>query len=624
MAMPYLRKAAAVVHSVLHLVLVVFLLELFTRTGGTFTIFWFPLRFLAYAAVYPALTALLSGRESACSLFDLRRYALGFWKTYLGVSLALLLLDFLVFLFGGGMAFDFSLRAVREPVTLTVVAWILIRRETGRTIPLGLTGSLGDVLGLVGLSSMLWAVASLRDWGGPAWGDALLGMQVYIRCLLFAVFGVWLLDARSFKTSGQVRRGEILLINPTNEGLLFGLMNLFSRPNYPGFFFVLRAQTPRGYRVREYNRVFWHPRYFRSDALVAITCYTCNAHEAYWLAREFRRRGSKVVMGGPHVSALPQEALEFCDSVVVGDAEGVWGRIVRDYEAGSLQPTYQGRNMAESPYSEELFRALMREPPSVVADVLDMTRGCKFQCKFCCLPELSGRVVHNRPLDQAVALIGRAKGVARWIRFIDSNIYSHPAHARKLFESMIPLKVQWSSQCTVDIAASPEALDLAWRSGCRALSIGLEIPRGSSAQEEGGKFRMADKYQEYISRIQAKGIVVRTNFIFGFPEDRLGDLLGLWRYIFSLRPFLVATAFLTPFPGTAVFHEKMREDRMLNLNWKAYNTARQVFRHDHLPYSVFSRSSLWVHGLFLFTASKFGRMLLFVLAGVLLCLVWFV
>jgi radical SAM superfamily enzyme YgiQ (UPF0313 family) len=358
--------------------------------------------------------------------------------------------------------------------------------------------------------------------------------------------------------------------------------------------------------------VIWHDRYYKNNALVCITCFTSNCYEAYKIAKEFKKRGSTVIMGGPHVTYLPEEALVFCDSVVIGQAEGVWQNVMRDYENGALKSQYCAAATKED-YAK-VHEELLISPPDIIKDFLETVRGCKFRCHFCTIPSLSGGSVHLQPINDVVELIKRIKPRYRNVVFIDNNIYSDPGYAKDLFVALKPLKIKWASACSIDIAKNQETLKLARDSGCEELLFGYEIFSGSQEKTQGGKFAMSQKYKEYTALVKKAGIHIKAGFIFGFDSDNLKTLFALWKFCFSIMPRYTSLSVLTPLPGSGVYQDMLAQNRIINLNWRNYTaTSKLVIRHPHLNPAAVSCCFPAVQILFFLTTSSFGLMILIIL-----------
>ncbi|MEI6437789.1 MAG: cobalamin-dependent protein [Candidatus Omnitrophota bacterium] len=407
---------------------------------------------------------------------------------------------------------------------------------------------------------------------------------------------------------------ELILINPLLVGHFFGIVYTFLRA-YPIFFASLRAFTPATYKVFELNRVFWADEYARGSALVAISCYTSNAALAYSLARRFRAAGSKVVMGGPHVGLFPEEALEFCDAVVIGPAEGVWDKILADYEAGTLSGVYQG-SCSEADL-DRLHGFLMTMPPSVVAETLMVSRGCKFRCYFCTHTSILNTA--SRCHDDIIALLKRASGMV--VAFSDSNIYMNHEYTKELLRRMIPLKITWNGCASIDIARDDEVVELLKQSGCAELMIGYEIATGSQEEERKGKFLMTKDYIALSRKLTRAGISIKAQFMFGFPTDNWSSLWHLWKFCFKLSPGVTGVSYMSPIPGSLYYDDVVRQDRMTNLNWTSCSGHKMICEHPRMGTpAILKNGFILIHTLFFLTTSRMGRVVFAFILGGLWCL----
>ncbi len=344
---------------------------------------------------------------------------------------------------------------------------------------------------------------------------------------------------------------------------------------------LLAAMTPSEYEVDIIDENIGQciPGGVHYD-LVGITTMTPQTPRAYRIADELRVRGIKVVMGGYHVSLLPEEALEHCDSVCIGEADLLWPRIVEDARAGRLQSTYQADqlvDLAELPrprrdLSPKKYRA---------QNMVQTSRGCPFNCDFCSVVKFFGHRYRFRPVQDVIEEIADLKSQGElkdnMVFFVDDNIVGNKRRAKELFQALIPLKVRWISQCSLDIADDEELLDLAKRSGCLSLLIGFESVAVESLVEMNKKNVKRLSYELNIAKIRQAGILIFGLFIFGFDSDPDSVYEDTLRFIERNGIACATYSVLTPFPGTAFFDRFEAEGRLLHKNWAYYDVAHTVF-----------------------------------------------
>ncbi|MCK5259712.1 MAG: B12-binding domain-containing radical SAM protein [Candidatus Omnitrophica bacterium] len=430
-------------------------------------------------------------------------------------------------------------------------------------------------------------------------------LSIYLHLLIFLYVTNSLLRKHPEIEKAFTHPKELYLISTAAGKVLNSLIHSLMSRQRPAAFFVLRALTPKTYSIKEFSQLMWHNRYYKENVLVAITCCTANSPESYKIAKEFKERGSTVIMGGPHVSFMPEEALEYCDSVVVGECEGIWSKVLEDYENSCLRKTYLGKPVED--YFSVVHNELLHSPSSAVLGLIETSRGCKFHCHFCSVPVLNPGKVRKAPVDKVVSLIKNMVPRQKGISFNDNNIYNDPAHAKDLFAALKPLKIKWTSFCTLDIAKNDKTLRLAKESGCSFLYLGLETFSSAVGKDWRGKFAMADHYVQYSKKIKRSGIKIGTNFIFGFDTDSFKSFLSLWKLAFRITPELIGFSLLTPMPGTKLYDDMLSQNRLTNLNWDKYLGSNLVFRHPHLNDFFLSKIYFpFVPLFFFFTASKVG------------------
>ncbi|HNE13739.1 MAG TPA: radical SAM protein, partial [Accumulibacter sp.] len=312
--------------------------------------------------------------------------------------------------------------------------------------------------------------------------------------------------------------------------------------------------------------------------LIGMTVITGTAPRAYELAAHFRARGKIVVLGGPHVTLLPNEAAKHADSICVGYAEDSWPRLLRDFAAGCLQPAYhQGAdftlNRPEMPFAR---RDLFDSRSFLTQAVFEATRSCAHDCEFCVAPAAWGRKQYQKPIDWVIRDIqqfGQKK-----ILFVDLNLISDKKYARELFTRLIPLKIEWFGLSTVLIGHDREFMELAARSGCKGLLLGLETVTPESLRDSRKRFNASVDFRTVIDDLHRLEIAIQGCFVFGLDHDTTDVFDATVEIAIEAGIDLPRYAVLTPFPGTPLHTRLDREGRILTRDWTLYDAQHVVFQ----------------------------------------------
>ena len=329
--------------------------------------------------------------------------------------------------------------------------------------------------------------------------------------------------------------------------------------------------------------------------LVGLTVITGTAPRAYELAARFRARGIPVVLGGPHVTLIPDEAQQHADAIVVGYAEDAWPQLLRDVAAGRLQPRYtqaSDLSLAGRPFPR---RELLPARRYLTTNVFEATRACIHNCDFCVVPAAWGRKPYQKPVEDVVADI-RQHGARKAI-FVDLNLIADRAYAARLFEALIPLRIQWYGLATVLLADDAALLALAARSGCRGLLIGLESIVPANLRDTHKGFNRPDRYADVVATMHAHGIAVYGCFVFGMDHDTPDVFLRTARFAVEAAIDLPRFAIVTPFPGTALYQRLVAEGRILTRNWELYDGQHVVFQPARMTVDELQRGTeqAWRH-----------------------------
>jgi len=328
---------------------------------------------------------------------------------------------------------------------------------------------------------------------------------------------------------------------------------------------ILASLTPADVQLELMDERLEPIRFDAPTDLVAMTVETFTARNAYQIAARFRRRGIPVVMGGYHPTLLPEEALQHADAVVVGDAEGIWPEVVEDARAGKLRRVYQAGetpSLAGPMPRRDIFRGKRYAPLNLV----QFGRGCRFACDFCSIHAFYGTNLRWRPVEEVVAEIktlGR-----RHLLFVDDNLLADQGRAEALFRSLIPLRVRWSCQASIDVCREPRLLKLMADSGCQAMVIGFESLDQRNLQQMNKGWAVQDgDYAASLRKIREHGIMVYGTFVFGYDYDTAEAFDACVDFALRSRFFLANFNPLTPTPGTALYRRLAAEGRLLHDRW---------------------------------------------------------
>ncbi len=311
--------------------------------------------------------------------------------------------------------------------------------------------------------------------------------------------------------------------------------------------------------------------------LVAISVLTGTAPRAYALATHFRRRGIPVVLGGIHVSILPDEAAQYADAIVIGMAEQTWPRLLRDFKAGRMAPVYR-----EEPVEGNVARGiptprwdLQRNSGYMLPYVVQATRGCPHVCDFCTVP-----VVWKNYLRRPVADVVRDVKAIPARRFVINDVspLDDLDYAKELLRALVPLKKKWGGLATTRVTDDPELVELLERSGCQYLLLGFESISQRSLNRIAKGFNAREDYAEVMDRLHRARIVVQGCFVFGFDEDETSVFAATVAEVQRLKIDIPRYSLYTPYPGTPLFQRLQAENRIVTYDWGQYDTMHVVIQ----------------------------------------------
>jgi radical SAM superfamily enzyme YgiQ (UPF0313 family) len=395
---------------------------------------------------------------------------------------------------------------------------------------------------------------------------------------------------------------KILLISPginsenkTPKGLMIPQLALH----------ILEGLTPPGHEVTTVEEELEGINLDKDCDLVGISCMTANAPRAYHLAKEFKARGKKVVLGGVHPSILPDEAIQYADSVVVGEAEGMWEKVLNDFEHNQLQKIYRQPPPSLDKYVPLKYRKSTKKRLFNIIPIMT-TRGCPYNCDFCCVSNLFGKEIRHIPVNNVVRDIEESKG--KNFIFLDDNIIGKPAYAKELFKAIKHLKIKWVGQASVSFVRDIELMKLAAESGCVALFFGLESVSEIQLKKMHKSIKEIKGVEEAVKKVKGLGIHFHASLVFGFDTDTKDIFPETLDFLQRNKIGTVSFNILTPYPGTKTYEQLKKENRLLTTDWKYYDHSTVVFRPKNMtPYELQS-GVLWAQREFTKLSSIFRRL----------------
>ncbi len=368
-----------------------------------------------------------------------------------------------------------------------------------------------------------------------------------------------------------------------------------SKPLFPPLsLMTVAALTPADVEVEIVDESCQNIDFESAGDLVGITATTAAADRAYEIADSFREHGKTIVIGGVHATALPHEAAAHADAVVIGEAEGKWESVISDFRRGELRKFYTG-NTRPDPSSIPIPRRNLINPRNyLLANTIQTTRGCPYNCAFCSVTSFFGGTYRVRPIDLVVEEIKNLPG--RFVLFVDDNIIGHTGYARSLFTALRPLGKRWVGQASLTMLKNPDIIRMASDSGCVGLFVGMETLSDETLARMGKKMNRRQEYERAIEMLHELGIAVVASFVFGFDDDGEDVFEKTVEFVENAGVDVAQLSILTPFPGTRLYRELYNQGRIVETRWSLYDGSHVVYKPAKLSPEKLLEGFKWAYG----------------------------
>ncbi len=335
--------------------------------------------------------------------------------------------------------------------------------------------------------------------------------------------------------------------------------------------------------------------------VVAISSFSAQMNEAYALADRFREAGVTVILGGLHVTALPDEAQQHADCIVIGEGEPVWPQVIQDAKKKQLAPRYDSRATPFNLGSSPMPRFELLDPDRYNRLTVQTQRGCPFDCEFCAASIRLSPVYRTKPVERVIAEIRRIKEIwpKPFIEFADDNTFVNRKHAKKMLRALARENIRWFTESDISLARDNELLGLMRDSGCAQVLIGLESTSLAGLhgveQKSDWKAKQIDSYASAIDRIQSHGISVNGCFVLGLDGTGPESFENVRDFVRTSGLHEVQITIQTAFPSTPLYERLKREGRILRDGaWELCTLFDVNFRPDGMSVQELEQKFVWL------------------------------
>ena len=389
---------------------------------------------------------------------------------------------------------------------------------------------------------------------------------------------------------------KIVFIQPTQYQSDSKSLCKQKRIHLPGLAFpLLGAMLPSDWEAELLLEVVDEINFEIDADLIAIGTMGHAMFHGIEIADEFRSRGKKVVMGGYMASIAFKEAIKHCDSLVIGDAEISFPKMLKDFEKGQLEKIYNYpvSDLDKLPIPE--YKMLLKKPIGNMLPV-QAGRGCSYQCSFCSIACLyKGRYL-ARPLDEVIRDIEVVKSLGfKRFYLIDDNIISNPKYLEQLCDKITKLKMKWATQCSLQLARNKRLLDKVVSSGGELLSFGIESINQEGLNLLNKSWLKVEEHEKNISELRKAGLVISSEMIVGTDGDTEHSIRETKKFIERNKIAIPRFYILTPIPETELYTQMKKEDRLVTEDWKLYDGSRCVHRPKLIEPEKLTQMYWWLN-----------------------------
>ena len=345
---------------------------------------------------------------------------------------------------------------------------------------------------------------------------------------------------------------------------------------------TIAAMTPQEHYVYIEDENIGEINFNDNPDIVGITVNVDTFYRAVEISEKYRTKGTKVIFGGIHASACPDDMIPHCDAVCIGEAEGLWQQIIDDCLHNTLKTQYHNTeptDLSLVPVADWGF--IKNKEKYLYYNVIVTSRGCPFKCEFCynsC--EYMSRKYRNRPVNDIIREI-ESLGTSQ-IMFIDDNFIGNIRWTEDLLERITPMKLVWHAAVSTNIVNYPDLISKMAQSGCKSLFIGFESINENSIKSVNKQQNKIHEYEKLINLLHNNGIMVNASLVFGFDSDTPDTFKNTLQWLVKNRVETMTGHILTPYPGTVLYKRLKDEGRILHNDFEKYNTAYVVFKPENI------------------------------------------